>query len=184
MRFVTNKNLSTFAFTVAALTAFSCADDTGAQSGTGADEARAPGGTSGPSGSGTGFNEFTTPIPNGNGRSCATCHDPTKNFTITPAQAEARFQANPNDPLFRSIDADDFASNFTTVRTKALFRVTIPLPANVKLVDDPAATEVKLFRAVPSIFNVKLTAPYTSDGRAPTLFEQAKGAALEHSRPA
>ncbi|HEU4408763.1 MAG TPA: cytochrome c peroxidase, partial [Polyangiaceae bacterium] len=126
---------------------------------------------------------FATPVPGGNGRSCATCHDPTKSFTITPAQAEARFQANPNDPLFRSIDADDFASDFTTVRTKALFRVTIPLPANVKLVDDPAATEVKLFRAVPSVFNVKLSAPYTSDGRAPTLDEQAKGALLEHSRP-
>ncbi|HEU4411078.1 MAG TPA: hypothetical protein VFS43_37845, partial [Polyangiaceae bacterium] len=131
-----------------------------------------------------GFENFVKPIPNGNGRACATCHIPFKSFTITPAEVERQFQLNPNGPLFRSIDADDFASNFTTVRTKALFRVTIPLPANVKLVDDPAATEVKLFRAVPSIFNVKLTAPYTSDGRAPTLFEQAKGAALEHSRPA
>ncbi|HEU4407994.1 MAG TPA: cytochrome c peroxidase, partial [Polyangiaceae bacterium] len=131
-----------------------------------------------------GFENFVDPIPGGNGRACATCHIPSKSFTITPAEVERQFQLNPNGPLFRSIDADDFASDFATVRTKALFRVTIPLPANVKLVDDPAATEVKLFRAVPSVFNVKLSAPYTSDGRAPTLFEQAKGAALEHSRPA
>lgn len=126
---------------------------------------------------------FQTPIPTGNGRACATCHVPEKNFTISPEQIEQRFQENPNDPLFRSIDADDFESDFTTVRTKGLFRVTLPLPPNVKLADDPSATTVQVWRAVPTVFNVKLTAPYTHDGRAAALDEQAEGAAIEHSRP-
>jgi hypothetical protein len=51
------------------------------------------------------------------GRSCATRHRPEDNFGPTPATVEARYQAlqarrridpNADDPLFRSIDADDF----------------------------------------------------------------------------
>jgi cytochrome c peroxidase len=126
---------------------------------------------------------FRAPIPTGNGRACATCHVPSKNFTISPAEIEERFQKNPNDPLFRSIDADDFANDFTTVRTKGLFRVTLNLPSNVKLADDPAAKTVQVWRAVPTVFNVKLTAAYTHDGRELSLDSQAKAAAFEHSRP-
>ena len=54
----------------------------------------------------------------GNGRSCATCHRPEDSFGLTPATVEARYQSlaeraagsDPaaDDPLFRSIDADDF----------------------------------------------------------------------------
>src|SRR5262245_59849492 len=56
----------------------------------------------------------------GNGRSCNDCHMITERFRLTPAAAEARFQAlqkrrisNPraDDPLFRPIDADDFHIN-------------------------------------------------------------------------
>src|SRR5256885_3978306 len=56
----------------------------------------------------------------GNGPSCNDCHMVTERFRLTPAAAEARFQAlqkrrryNPNadDPLFRPIDADDFRIN-------------------------------------------------------------------------
>lgn len=126
---------------------------------------------------------FRAPIPTGNGRACATCHLPESNFTITPAQIEARFQKNPNDPLFRSTDADDFANDFTTVRTKGLFRVTLTLPPNVKLASDPSAKTVQVWRAVPTVQNVKLTVPYTHDGREVTLDSQAKAAAVEHSRP-
>lgn len=126
---------------------------------------------------------FQTPPPTGNGRACSTCHLTDKNFTISPADIEKRFQKNPNDPLFRSIDADDFANDFTTVRTKGLFRVTVSLPPNVKLADDPTATAVKIFRSVPTVQNVKLTAPFTQDGRELTLASQAKAATFEHGRP-
>jgi cytochrome c peroxidase len=130
-----------------------------------------------------GFLNFTLPIPGGNGRACATCHVPLKDFTISPAEVERQYQKNSKGPLFRSIDADDFANDFTTVREKALFRVTIPLPPNVSIVGS-SAREVKIFRAVPTVFNVKLTTPYTHDGRELNLFGQARGAAGEHSRPA
>jgi hypothetical protein len=93
--------------------------------------------------------EFFRPHKTGNGRSCATCHRPEDNFALTPATVEARYQAwqarrrhdsSADDPLFRSIDADDFDQDFTTLRTKALVRVALPLAANVKLEDDPTAT--------------------------------------------
>src|SRR5262245_16850266 len=35
----------------------------------------------------------------GNGRTCVTCHS-RKTGTVSPRDAQARFQANPNDPLF------------------------------------------------------------------------------------
>src|SRR5690349_9797316 len=48
----------------------------------------------------------------GNGRSCADCHMPSDSFQLSPASAEARFQAlqarkerqpKSDDPLFRAI---------------------------------------------------------------------------------
>ena len=56
----------------------------------------------------------------GNGRACADCHMPTDSFQLSPASVEARFQflqflrrfqPKADDPLFRSIDADDFRIN-------------------------------------------------------------------------
>jgi hypothetical protein len=85
-----------------------------------------------------------------NGRSCADCHMVTDHFQLSPAAAEARFKFlewqrrwNPraDDPLFRPIDADDFrshgdsASDFTTLRTHGLVRITFPLPPNIRLID-------------------------------------------------
>ena len=153
----------------------------------------------------------------GNGRSCADCHMPRDNFQLSPASAEERFQFlqwvrtwNPRakDPLFLPIDADDFrtngalASDFSNLRENGLIRVTIPLPANVRLIDpatNAASTEtsVDVWRAVPSIFNVKLTGPdgaipwprgpnptggYQLDGRKATLQEQALGAFEAHAQ--
>ncbi|HLL20976.1 MAG TPA: hypothetical protein VK427_02545, partial [Kofleriaceae bacterium] len=42
----------------------------------------------------------------GNGRTCLVCHG-AQTGTVSPAEAQARFAANPNDPLFRAIDSDD-----------------------------------------------------------------------------
>ena len=132
----------------------------------------------------------------GNGRACATCHVPADAFGLTPAHAEDRWQklqqaraTNPraDDPLFRSIDADDFDQDFTMLRKHALVRVIIRLPRDAdgnKLVwplDDPDADEVKLFRATPGVRNVAFTAPYQYDGRFVTLQEQAFGALIVHA---
>ena len=87
-----------------------------------------------------------------------------------------------DDPLFRAIDADDFrvngaaAHDFTNLTQNGLVRVTIPLPANVKLLDCGATvpcpasalptseTVADVWRSVPSIFDVNITGP---DGGGP-----------------
>lgn len=135
--------------------------------------------------------EFFRPHANGNGRSCATCHRPEDHFALTPKTVEARWQAlqrrqqhDPlaDDPLFRAIDADDFDSDFTTLRTKALVRVTLPLPANVKRADDAAATTVAVWRAVPTVINTRFSGPFQFDGREATLESQALSAMRSHSQ--
>jgi cytochrome c peroxidase len=117
----------------------------------------------------------------GNGRTCATCHDPRNEFTMSPALVEQRFQLDPSHPLFRAIDSDDGAGrDYTTLRAHALFRVTIPLAPNVSLADAPKRRTITVWRAVPTIVNVDLTAPYLADGRSPTLQDQAAGAIRDH----
>ena len=127
----------------------------------------------------------------GNGRACATCHVAADGFQLTPEHVESRWQElqerrcrNPDadDPLFRPIDADDFAQDFTTLRSHALVRVTIEMAPNVRVLDDPAARSVSLWRSTPTVFNVALTAPYQLDGRVPTLPLQALGALHGHAQ--
>ena len=130
------------------------------------------------------FNDRNLKQIGGNGRSCADCHMPSDNFQLSPQSAQTRFAAlqaerahNPNadDPLFRAVDADDFrvngegASDFSNLVDNGLVRVTMPLPANVRLVDpvthEPTnETFVDLFRAVMPVFNVAITG---ADGVAP-----------------
>jgi cytochrome c peroxidase len=152
-----------------------------------------------------------------NGRACADCHMLTDSFQLSPAQAEARFQLlqqrrqdNPeaDDPLFRPVDADDFrtngenASDFSNLRENGLIRITLPLPANIKLVDPgtgmpTAETVVDVWRMVPTVNDVKLTGAgnanpwfrgpndtggYQLDGRIATLQEQADGAFVNHAQ--
>jgi hypothetical protein len=115
----------------------------------------------------------------GNGRACADCHMPSEGFQLSPAAAKARFEAlrftrtynkNADDPLFRPIDADDLrvngpnASDFSNLVENGLVRVTMPLPANVKLIDPNTdapseETSVDLWRAVMPVLNVAITGP-------------------------
>ena len=137
-----------------------------------------------------GEHKFDHKAPTGNGRACATCHVEADAFTLKPEHVEARFAALPrdasgrivsyeSDPLFPSIDADDFEHDFTRLR-QGLARVTIDLPSNVTVDELPGARKISLFRAVPSIQNVAFTGPYLSDRRAVTLQDQALGAAIGH----
>jgi cytochrome c peroxidase len=151
-----------------------------------------------------------------NGRACADCHMPTNQFQLSPAGAEARFRflqwrrrwdANADDPLFRPIDADDFrtngenASDFSNLRQNGLIRVVLALPDAIRLVDpvtnQPSSeTVADVWRAVPTVNDVKLTGPdgvnpwprgpnetggYQLDGRKATLQEQALGALVNHA---
>ena len=62
--------------------------------------------------------------------------------------------------MFRSIDADDGKDDYTLLRTRALIKVRVPLPARVRLTDAPQATHVTVSRAVPPLSMLKYTAPY------------------------
>lgn len=120
----------------------------------------------------------------GNGRTCATCHDPRNEFTVSPTLVQARYRSDPAHPLFRPIDSDDGGGNdYTTMLAHAVFRVTIPLHANVSIVGAPGRRTISVWRGVPSIANADLTAPYLQDGRAASLQEQAMGAIRDHMRP-
>ena len=157
------------------------------------------------------FHDRTLAGLGGNGRACSDCHMDAENFQLTPAAAQARFAqmttTGVDDPLFRAIDANDFrvngaaAHDFTNLTQNGLVRVTIPLPANVKLLDCGATvpcpasalptseTVADVWRSVPSIFDAKITGPdgvapasprgpnpsggYQLDGRIDTLQNQA-----------
>jgi len=125
------------------------------------------------------FNDRNLRELGGNGRACADCHMPSEAFQLSPAIARARFEAllsklsnnkNADDPLFRPVDADDFrvngdsARDFSNLVENGLVRVTMPLPANVRLVDPATGlpsneTSVDLWRAVMPVFNVAITGP-------------------------
>ncbi len=140
-----------------------------------------------------GEHAFEHKMPTGNGRACGTCHVKADGFALTPAHVEAHYNALPrnhhgdivsfhDDPLFRAVDADDPKAGTLTFNRlrQGLARVTIPLPPNVTVDELPGATEIGLFRAVMSIWNVAFTAPYLSDRRADTLQQQALGASSNH----
>ena len=135
---------------------------------------------------------FFRPFPGGNGRSCATCHNPQDGFSLSPDTVEKRWRRlqrarrrNPEatDPLFRSIDADDGQNDFTLLRTRALVKVRVPLPSRVRLTGDPSASHVTLSRAVTPLNMLKHTAPYQQDRSAATLEAQALGAVNQHMEP-
>jgi cytochrome c peroxidase len=139
----------------------------------------------------TGEELFRLPFPGAaNERSCATCHVPENNFTLTPEHVARVFETNPQDPLFAPIDADDPSAETLSFEhlKKGLVRVWLPLPDNVDLIDDggtvitPGERKIFVWRSVPTIQDSALTAPYQLDGRAETLEEQAQGAVTGHSQ--
>ena len=165
------------------------------------------------------FHDRTLAGLGGNGRACSDCHMDAENFQLTPAAAQARLvkmtQTGVDDPLFRAIDADDFrvngaaARDFTNLTQNGLVRVTIPLPANVRLLDCGATvpcpasarptseTVADVWRSVPTILDARITGPdaaapvwprgptpsggYLLDGRIDTLQNQALGALRNHA---
>jgi cytochrome c peroxidase len=116
----------------------------------------------------------------GNGRTCATCHGATTG-TLDPAQAQARFVADPSDPLFRAIDSDGGAGlSYSRLLTTATIRVTLALPPNVRILEQPTARTVTLNRSIPTVFNTALEPVLMLDGREDDLAEQAVGAVHAH----
>ncbi len=138
----------------------------------------------------TGTELFGLPFPGAkNERSCASCHVPEDNFTLTPAHVSRLLETSPNDPLFSAIDADDPSAEKLTFEhlKKGLIRVWLTLPENMEQIDaaghviTPPDRKIFVWRSVPSIADTALTKPFQLDGRVATLEEQAQGAITGHS---
>jgi len=132
---------------------------------------------------------FETAFPGTNGRSCATCHVREDHTVLNPAHVAATLAANPADPLFNRLDADDPTAAVPTYEhlKKGLVRVVLTLPANMDTIDaagnvnTPADRKIAVWRGVPTVENTAITAPYQFDGRKGTLQEQAQAAVEAHS---
>ena len=132
---------------------------------------------------------FERPFPGSNGRACTSCHVLSEGGTLHPENVEARLRETPDDPLFNRLDADDPAAPVPTFEhlKKGLVRVFLPLPDNMDVIDlegnvvTPPDRTIFVWRGVPSVENLAMTAPYQIDGREPTLQSQAQGAISSHS---
>lgn len=133
---------------------------------------------------------FDTAFAGTNGRSCATCHVREDHTALTPAHVSDLLAEDPTDPLFNPLDADDPLAAVPTYEhlKKGLVRVVLHLPDNMDLIDfsgtvvTPPDRTVAVWRAVPSVENTAISAPYQYDGRKGTLQEQAQGAITDHSQ--
>ena len=112
---------------------------------------------------------FTQENFDGNGRTCATCHPPANEFTLSP-----RFIASlpADDPLFVA----ELNPTLADLENPALMRGPRALILeNIDGLDRPP-----VFRGTPHILNAALTAPYGLSGDVPTLGEFALGAIVQH----
>jgi cytochrome c peroxidase len=122
----------------------------------------------------------------GNGRTCKTCHPvgatTTNTGTLNPAQVDALFRSNPNDPLFRGDGADVVGGNtFNRIRQHATVLITLPLAPNITIKGSRART-VTVARGIPTTNNTPaLDDVLMYDGREPTLQQQAGDAIIDHA---
>jgi cytochrome c peroxidase len=119
----------------------------------------------------------------GNGRTCETCHSMATG-TVSPADLQARYQQNPNDPMFRALDSDDGSSgsSYQRLLADATILVSLPLPSNTQLLLS-SATQVTLRRGIPSTLDTPALDPILMmDGREPSLTSQAHSAIMGHAQ--
>lgn len=120
-----------------------------------------------------------------NGRSCATCHQASDGWTVTPLHLQTRFKATRGtDPIFRTNDGSNSPNAdvstlparraaYSMLLTKGLIRVGIGIPENAEFelvgVDDPygyaSAKELSLFRRPPPTTNLKFLSTVMWDAR-------------------
>ena len=117
----------------------------------------------------------------GNGRTCSSCHRGATG-TISPETVQELYEENPDDPLFSSIDSDDGeGDSYTRLLEHATVRVILPLPPNLRPLDDLDAEYIVLNRSVPTTNDIALDPVLMLDGRAPDLATQALGAIHDHA---
>ena len=140
-----------------------------------------------------------------NDRSCASCHDASEGWSITPAHLQQRFQITQGtDPVFRAIDGANCpsadvstvearSSAYSLLLNKGLIRMSLPVPANADFsiisVNDPyqcpetTANQPALYRRPLPSTNLRFLNGIMWDGREPDLRSQARNATLIHAQP-
>ena len=141
--------------------------------------------------------------PFGNGRACASCHQESQGWSITPLGLQARFtQSNGNDPIFRLNDGanspnvlvttlEQKRAAYSMLLNKGLIRVGLPIPAGAEFVlvkaDDPykfaSATELSMFRRPLPSTNLKFINTVMWDARE-TFSDANSKLCIIGSRPA
>jgi hypothetical protein len=118
----------------------------------------------------------------GNGRTCLTCHS-RETGTVSPEDAQRRFERDQNDPLFQGDGSDDGKGNGAVrMRTHTTVRVDVPMASNVKLAADANARTALVHRGIPTTLNTPALDPILMyDGRHQTLDGQAQAAILDHA---
>jgi cytochrome c peroxidase len=121
----------------------------------------------------------------GNGRSCASCHQASDAWSLTPDTVKRRFeQSSGTDTLFSAHDAANspFADvssveakriAYSMLLNKAVIRMSLPVPADAEFelaaVDDPYgyanANALSLFRRPLPAANLKFNTAFMWDGR-------------------
>jgi cytochrome c peroxidase len=132
--------------------------------------------------------------PFGNGRSCASCHQQSEGFSITPKGLLDRFIASDgkdpifmlndgaNSPLANFRDLDEKQVAYSMLLSKGLIRVGMAIPPDAEFelfkADDPyqfaSAKELSLFRRPLPSANLKFLSDVMWDGRETTLDAASK----------
>jgi len=140
--------------------------------------------------------------PFGNGRSCATCHQPDNGWSIGPDKLAERFaNSGGTDPVFRLVDGavsplaatatlDQKRVAYSMLLTKGLIRVGLPMPTGAEFTlvktDDPynyaSAKELSLFRRPLPTTNLKFTSSVMWDSRE-TASDTTSALCLKDARP-
>ena len=121
-----------------------------------------------------------------NGRSCATCHQPSDGWTVSATHVEARFDATAGlDPIFRTVDGSNCDHNidvshregrrkaYSLLRTRGLIRIGLSPPAGAEFdvvhVDNPygcnETTTVSMYRRPLPATNLRFLSTVMWDGR-------------------
>lgn len=128
-----------------------------------------------------------------NGRTCATCHQPSDGMTVSADHVQQRFDASDGlDPIFRTNDGSNCnhsidvstlegrRSAYSLLRTRGLIRIAINVPANADFdvvhVDNPYACSelgtISMYRRPLPATNLRFLSAVMWDGRESSSFTQ------------
>src|SRR5207249_4358279 len=125
-----------------------------------------------------------------NGRSCATCHQPSDGMSVPAAHIQARFDASQGlEPIFRTNDGSNCnhnidtttvegrASAYSLLRTRGLIRVAISAPPGGEFTVDSVSNPygcnetavLSMYRRPPPATNLRFLSAVMWDGRESSL---------------